>query len=268
MNRRDFLTASAAAGIAAGSSVDAEAAGTQDKELLELRHYTFASPAKLEAFDAFLRKSAVPALNRAGIRPVGVFRLRKDDNPRLADAESRSLGLHILVPHKSFQSLASVVGRLGADEAFIESSAAIRLAPKSDPAYLRYESTLMLAFDGAPRVEVPTRSDTRLFQLRIYESHSTERAKKKIEMFNQGGEIGIFRRCGMPPVFFGESLVGPLLPNLTYMLGFKDEAAMESGWGAFRKDPDWRTISRDEAYKHTVSNITNLVLRPASSSQI
>ena len=74
MNRRDFLTASAAAGIAAGSSVDAEAAGTQDKELLELRHYTFASVAKLEAFDAFLRESAVPALNRAGIRPVGVFR--------------------------------------------------------------------------------------------------------------------------------------------------------------------------------------------------
>ena len=126
----------------------------------------------------------------------------------------------------------------------------------------------MLAFDGASQVEVPTRADTRLFQLRIYESHSTERAKKKVEMFNEGGEIAIFRRCGMPPVFFGEALVGSSLPNLTYMLGFKDEAAMESGWGAFRKDPDWRSLSRDEAYKDTVSNITNLVLRPASSSQI
>lgn len=268
MNRRDFLTASAAAGIAAGSSVDSEAAGTQDKELLELRLYSFASAAKLETFDAFLRKSAVPALNRAGIRPVGVFRLRKEDNPKLDDAESRSLGLYVLMPHKSFQSVASATDRLFADEDFMESSTAIRLTPKSDPAYVRYESTLMLAFDGAPRVEVPTQADTRLFQLRIYESHSTERAKKKVEMFNEGDEISIFRRCGMPPVFFGESLVGSLLPNLIYMLGFKDEAALESGWGAFRKDPDWQSLRRKEAYKDTVSNITNLILRPASASQI
>jgi len=141
-------------------------------------------------------------------------------------------------------------------------------APKSDPAFLRYESSLMLAFDRVPQVEVPTRADSRLLQLRIYESHSTERAIKKIEMFGEGGELEIFRRCGMNPVFFGQSLIGSKLPNLTYMLSFASKEAMEKAWAAFGRDPAWLKLRKDETYKDTVSNVTNLILRPAASSQI
>jgi hypothetical protein len=49
-------------------------------------------------------------------------------------------------------------------------------------------------------------------------------------MFNEGGEIAIFRRTGLAPVFFGEALVGSKIPNLTYMLGFDDMEALEKGW--------------------------------------
>jgi hypothetical protein len=87
-------------------------------------------------------------------------------------------------------------------------------------------------------------------------------------MFEAGGEIAIFRRCGMNPVFFAQTLVGWKLPNLTYMLGFEDPAAMERAWGAFRNDPAWLKLKDDPAYKDTVSTITNLVMRPAAGSQI
>ncbi len=126
----------------------------------------------------------------------------------------------------------------------------------------------MLAFDGVPQVEVPTTADSRLLQLRIYESHNTERAIKKIEMFNEGGELKIFRRCGMNPVFFGQSLIGAKLPNLTYMLSFENKEAMSKAWAAFGQDPAWLKLRRDERYKDTVSNVTNLILRPTTSSQI
>jgi hypothetical protein len=69
-------------------------------------------------------------------------------------------------------------------------------------------------------------------------------------------------------VFFGESLAGAKLPNLTYMVAFDDDAAMTRAWDAFRDDPEWKKLAGDQTYKDTVSNITNLVLRPAPGSQV
>jgi hypothetical protein len=126
----------------------------------------------------------------------------------------------------------------------------------------------MRAFESVPLVTAVSKSPDRLLQLRTYQSHTNERALKKIEMFEKGGEIAIFRRCGMNPVLFGQSLAGAKLPNLTYMLAFDDQAAYDKGWKAFRDDPEWKKLSKDEAYKDTVSTITNLILRPATRSQI
>ena len=267
MKRREFLT-TAAAGLtlAAGSAAHAAAANSS-KELLELRLYKFSSAAKQQAFDSFLGRVAIPALNRAGIRPVGVFKLSKADNPDLK-LEADSTDLYVLLPHKSMDSVVNMIDRLAEDYSFTNNAGELVDAPKSDPAYNRVESSLFLAFDDAPKVEVPTKAPTRVMQLRIYESHNEERALKKIEMFNSGGEIAIFRRVGLPIVFFGQGIIGSRLPNLTYMLSFEDEAAMKKGWADFGPDPAWKALSGDPRYKDTVSNIINLVLRPASSSQI
>lgn len=268
MNRRSFLATSAAAGLALGTSALPTRAGdATGKQLLEMRTYHFKSPAKQQAFEEFLARAAIPALNRAGVRPVGVFKILPDDNPRL-DADATSPRLHILLPHDSPESCILLTERLASDPTFVEAGREILECPKSDPAYERYESSLMLAFDGVPKVEVPTMASSRLLQLRIYESHSPDRALMKIHMFNEGGEIAIFRRCGMNPVFFGQSLVGSRLPNLTYMLSFEDKEAQDKGWGRFRDDPAWLALRQDETYKDAVSNITNFILRPAKGSQV
>jgi hypothetical protein len=87
-------------------------------------------------------------------------------------------------------------------------------------------------------------------------------------MFNTGGEINLFRRTGINPVFFGESIAGSAMPNLTYMVGFDDAEAQKKAWDTFGKHPDWEKMKADPYYADTVSNITNLVLRPSASSQI
>ena len=239
----------------------------QDKQFIELRIYHFASPEKQEAFEHFLESAAVPAFNRAGARPVGVFKLTMNDNPDLK-LPSDSTDLYVLLPHTSIETLTNFSSRLGADGAFQDAGRQIIQAPKSDPAFLRYESSLMLGFDGFPQLKVPTQAATRLLQLRIYESHSNERARKKIEMFNQGGELTIFQRCGMTGVFFGQTLIGSKLPSLTYMLGFPTEADQKKAWDTFRNDPEWKRLSKADEYKDAVSNVTNLILRPAAGSQI
>ena len=92
----------------------------------------------------------------------------------------------------------------------------------------------MGAIEGVPKLEVPAgvaEKKPRIFELRTYESHSKSANKKKIEMFNTG-ELGIFRRTGLQPVFFGETLIGTKMPNLTYMLTFENMAAHDKNWGA------------------------------------
>lgn len=266
MKRREFLTTSALAGLGAAAAGTANAAGSSArKDLLELRTYHFASAEKQRTFENFLARTAIPALNRAGVKPVGVFKLNQADNPKL---EGDSTDLYVLLPHKSADSLVHLIERLADDSWFTSDAAEVIVGPKSSPPYDRFESSLLLSFDGVPHVEVPTKAESRLLQLRVYESHNDERALMKIAMFNVGGELEIFRRVGMDPVFFGQALVGTRLPNLAYMLGFENEAAMKKGWGAFGKDPAWLRLRQDQTYKDTVSRITNLVLRPAKGSQI
>ena len=270
MKRREFLVGSAAAlSTSLASPGQGRAEDGAGKTLLELRTYRFASTAKRDAFAAFQAKTGVPAFGRAGVGLVGVFQLLPADNPDLkADGEHLDMNLWVLLPHKSAESFLLLPRRLGADRTLREEGAVMFDAPKSDPAFVRFEDTLLLAFDAAPKVEVPTRAPGRLLQLRIYESHSAGRALKKIEMFNEGGEIAIFRRCGMTPVFFGQTLAGSRLPNLHYMLAFEDKAAMDKAWGTFRSDPAWIKLKDDPAYQDTVSNVTNLVLRPTAASEI
>ena len=263
MKRRDFMAASCLAGLAplAGVSSAAAADDTSKKDLYELRLYKLDSVEKQKALVDFFGKAVIPALNRIGIGPVGVFSLKDGDDP----------SLYVLLPHKSMQSVVTMTAQLAEDQTFL-ADADIELieAPPSDPAYQRIESSLMLAFDGIPQLETPIKADvaSRVFQLRIYESHNVEKAIKKIHMFNEGGEIEIFRDTGLSPFFFGATLVGSKMPNLTYMIGFKDMAAGEEAWTKFRADPRWNRIKVDPLYADTVSNITNLFLLPAACSQI
>jgi hypothetical protein len=259
MRRRTFLAAS---GLAATGSLN-QLTGAADhpssgKQYLEVRHYALASAEKQAAFDKFLTEAAIPALNRLGVAPVGVFKM----------AEGDDAGLWVLLPHPSLESVATTNTKMLADEQYQQAGRAVLDCPKDDPAYVRMESSLLLAFDHCPKVEVPSQKDTRVFQLRIYESHNTIKAKRKIEMFNEGGEIALFRRTGLNPVFFGESLVGGKMPNLTYMVGFDDSDAQQKGWKTFGAHPEWKELRSRPYFQDAVSNITNLVLRPTGSSQI
>ena len=193
--------------------------------------------------------------------------MRKADNPQATFAGDVSSELFVLLPHNSLDSVAALEPKLAADAALQAALAGTGETAK-DPAYARYESSLLLGLDQFPRLEAPVQSPTRVLQLRIYENPNAERGHMKVRMFNEGGEIRIFRESAMPPVFFGQAFAGGKLPNITYMLAFENEEALKAGWGKFGKHPDWQKLKDDPTYKDTVSNITNLILRPVGGSQI
>ena len=120
-----------------------------------------------------------------------------------------------------------------------------------------------------PKLEKPDTSKPRLLNLRVYESHNERAAAKKVEMF-ETGELAIFRRVGLTPVFFASAVSGAAMPNLTYLLVFPDEAGRKAAWDRFRADAEWVKLKAVPGYadKEIVSQITNLVLTPTAYSEI
>ncbi len=232
MKRREFfLAASTAVGLTSLASAEADDSESGERDYLELRLYHIETEEQRSGFETFARDAAIPALNRAGVKPVGVFFPLEDLSP-----------IYVLLPHTSLASAATLVTRLGEDADFLSRGADFLGATREKPAYQRMESSLMVAFKGMPHVETPLTSPDRIFQLRIYESPSVMTGQKKIEMFNDAGEITIFRRVGLRPVFFGETLVGEKMPNLTYMLSFESQDELKANWGKFGADPDWQRL--------------------------
>jgi hypothetical protein len=231
------------------------------RQYIELRRYHLLPGTKQRAFTAFIGDVAIPAMNRAGVNRVGAFNVVYGEN---------SPSLLLLLSHQTLDSVVSLRDRLANDAAYARAGAAILDAPLSDPAFVRVESTLLRAFDAMPTLEPSTNAAAatpHIFELRTYESHSDRAALNKLKMFN-AGEVPIFRRAGLTPVFFGETVVGANMPSLTYMLTFSDISARDAAWASFGKDPAWKTLSGDPQYRDNVSAISDIILQPTAYSQI
>jgi hypothetical protein len=259
MKRRSFLRASLATLGTAAAGAAAKAAEPRAGEIYELRVYSLQA-AKRPVLDRYLSRAYIPAVKRLGGGPVGAF---------VEPAVQGQLKLYVLVVHTSADQAVSLPARLSADEEYRKAAAEYLAAPASDPVYARIDSSLLAPIEGMPKLARPDASKPRLLNLRVYESHNERAAAKKEEMFNTG-ELAIFRRVGLTPVFFARTVVGAAMPNLTYMLVFPDETGRAAAWTRFRDDADWKKLRAIPEYadKEIVSRITNKVLTPTGYSEI
>lgn len=274
MNRREFLTTSLAASAAATLASPPLAAAEKSsgaRDYYELRAYrlrTGGSPALLEGY---LEKAFLPALNRRGVKNVGVFTELEVDKKAATSKPKADTPLWVLVPHASLESFVSVSADLNAD-ATVQAAAADYLGTaKANPAFDRIDTWLYRAFAGLPQMELPgfsqSRTPTRVFEMRDYESHSERAALSKMAMFNNG-EIPLMKGLGMSPMLYGQGLAGPNLPHLRYFTGGADLAAHLAGWAKFGTDPRWKAMSSDPQYKDNTSKNTPRFLAPTAYSQI
>jgi hypothetical protein len=265
LQRRHFLTSSLAAAAVALAPNDSEAQASAGKarEYYELRKYRLQQGPQGKLLQTYLADALIPALNRMGFSPIGAFNL---------DLGPETPALYLLIPSSTLESLVTAELQLAKDEEFMKAAAPFWSAPATAPGFERIESSLMIAFEGWPRLVVPpvtAQHGKRVFQLRTYESPSQQDHVVKVDMFHHG-EFEVFQRAGFWQVFFGDTLIGPRLPQLTYMISFSDISEIDVKWDAFRSDPQWKKLSALPKYSSEaiVSNISNLILRPTSFSQI
>jgi hypothetical protein len=237
--------------------------GAAKQQYYEIRIYTISGAAQEGMVDAYLKDAYIPALHRAGIAKVGVFK------PVETDTANHGKQIFVFIPFRTMEQYAQLSSVLEKDKAYAEAGKAFVNAPFDNPPYDRHQSILLKAFLYMPEFVAPSYTNAvteRIYELRSYESATEAKAAKKIDMFNQGGEIALFEKLKFNAVFYGEALAGNQKPNLMYMTTFSDIKSHDEHWKAFGATEEWKKLSGLEEYKNTVSKIHVNLLHPASYS--
>ena len=233
-------------------------------DFYEINIYRLNSKAQELCMDKFLKEAYIPALHRVGIKKVGVFK------PIESDTVSGNI-IILWIPFNFLEQFEELPRILQKDDKYLADGKDYIDAAYDNPPYTNIESTLLKAFSKMPQFEVPKLSSSpaeRIYELRSYQSATEKLFHLKVEMFNEGGEVELFKKLDFNPLFFAEVISGSTMPNLMYMTTFSDMTSHDEHWNSFRNHPDWKTISALAKYKNTVSRAVIYLLHPTNYSDI
>lgn len=242
-------------------TVAAVFASAPARNYYHLKIYHYKTQAQENTIEKYLQQAYIPALHRAGIKSVGVFKpVTQVDTAKL---------LYVFTPFQSWDKLMGLDQRLASDATYLTDGKDYIDAAYNEQPYTRLETIILQAFPGMPSTAVPDLSANkadRVYELRSYESPTEKLNVNKVTMFNVGDEIGLFKRLGFNAVFYSEVIAGSHMPNLMYMTTFNSKEDRDKHWDAFNKDAYWKTLSAKAEYQHNVSHADIIFLRPADYS--
>ena len=229
-------------------------------EFYEIRIYRVFDFDKQKQLETWMRDALLPALGRQGIKNVGVFRNHGDSNDH---------SQFMVIPFQGLEAFSDMNIKLAADKEFADASQEWFGQDMKDPAYASVDSWITQAFEGMSKMELPSFMDApnRMYELRLYESHNIDSARRKVKMFNDG-ETQLMRDAKLSPVFYGRTLAGPDGPNLIYMTGAESEEAHNANWQTFVSSEGWAAMKPMPEYANTVSKIHKWRLKPTDFSQL
>lgn len=232
------------------------------RDFYQIQVFRLKDKAQETRVENYLKIAYLPALHRAGIKSVGVFK-------PIASDPTAGQQIIVWVPLTALAQLDKLQNSLSKDAAYQTAGADFLNAPFDNVPFQRKESILLKAFPEAPSYFIPkhkTKPSERIYELRSYEGPTENLFRQKVKMFNEGGEIKIFKSLDFNAVFYAEVISGSTMPNLMYLTTFADMAAHDAHWDAFRNHPDWKKLSALDEYKHTVSKSVIILLYPTDYS--
>jgi len=242
------------------SSLNA-AANAQARDYYQLKIYHYKTQDQETRLDQYLQQAYLPAIHRAGIKYVGVFKpVTQQDSDRK---------IYVFTPFYSLNKLTGIEQTLQADAQYLTDGKDYADADYKNAPYNRIETIILQAFPGMPSTAVPNLTAAkadRVYELRSYESATEKYNVNKVRMFNVGDEIGLFKRLNFNAVFYSEVISGSRMPNLMYMTTFNSKADRDKHWETFGNDPQWKTLIAKEEYKNNVSHADMIFLHPTDYS--
>ena len=233
-----------------------------EREFYQLTVYHFKDASQERVIDNYLQNALLPALHKINIKNIGVFKNRSNDT--LADKT-----LYVLIPVKALEEIMKISSKLNTDKDHQAAGAEYLNAVYTAAPFTRMETILLHAFSLAPALQLPKLSGARrdrIYELRSYESATEKIFKNKVHMFNEGDEIGLFKRLNFNASFYAEVIAGSKMPNLMYMTCHENKTVRDANWKNFGADPYWKKLSAMPEYQHNVSHIDISFLYPTDYS--
>jgi hypothetical protein len=238
---------------------------TQSKrDFYMIKIYSCKNDEQLAKTESFIEKACIPALKRLGIAKIGAFKPMSNDTSVVKK-------LYLLIPASSTDQFYQLEDQMLNDAKFQNDGNQYLQAKHDNPGFERIETIILRSFTDMPNMGVPNLKNpkpVRVYELRSYESSTEKLYRKKVEMFNKGGEIKLFNRLKFNAIFYGEVLSGSRMPNLMYMTSFEDMNDRNEHWKSFSSDPVWKTLSAMPEYQNTVSKIDITFLIPTQYSDL
>jgi len=238
-------------------------ANAQKRDYYQLKIYHYKTQEQENRLDQYLQQAYIPAVHRAGIKYVGVFKpVAQQDTDRR---------IYVFTPFASLDKLVGIEHVLQADSKYLADGKDYIDAGYKNAPYSRIELIILQAFPGMPSPAVPQLSASkadRVYELRSYESATEKYNISKVKMFNVGDEIGLFKRLNFNAVFYSEVISGSHMPNLMYMTTFNSKADRDKHWEAFGNDAQWKTLTAADEYKNNVSHADIVFLHPTDYSDL
>lgn len=220
-------------------------------EYYKLIVYHFSTISQEKKLDDFFEQQLVPSLHRKGFSKVGVFKPITNDT-------AKDKQIILLVNGDDLKKMVDPI-----QWNLSESS------PYNDPMYNRYEQIILRAFKQMPNIKFPneqSKRGSRIFELRSYESPTETTYLNKVHMFNEGGEIQLFKQLEFNAVFYADVLVGSRMPNLMYMTSFDNLESRNAHWKSFGESPIWKNLSTMPFYQHNMSALHSQLLQTTAYS--
>jgi len=244
-------------------STESTEAQEPSREFYQLKTYEFKSDEQVQRTDAYLGNAFIPALHKLGIQNVGVFK-----NIPIENNTSRLT--YVLIPFNSLDQFEGLEAQLVTDQVYQQAGSDYINAAYDNAPYQRIQSTVLKAFVDMPQMQPTPLTGPRLdrvYELRSYESATEAIHINKVDMFNAGGEVALFKKLEFNAVFYARVISGSTMPNLMYMTTFSDMASRVEHWPTFLTDPAWEAMKVNPKYqqKNVSKNVTKFLYPTAYS---
>lgn len=237
-------------------------AAEEKGEFYQITVYHFSNAEQQKLIEQYLQDAMVPALHRLQIKNVGVFTANANDT-------ATDKRLYVITTLQSLQQVVEIAGMLAKDNEYGDKGKSYIDASYKTPPYSRLDNILLRAFPLAPFLTLPkltSPNSERVYELRSYESATEKIFQNKVQMFNEGGEIALFKRLNFNAVFYASVIAGCRMPNLMYMTSFENMADRDAHWKDFSVAPEWKKASSMPAYQNNVSKIDIVFLKATAYS--
>jgi hypothetical protein len=210
----------------------------------------------------YLEKALLPSLHKNKFEHIGVFKPISNDT-----AVDKTI--YIFMNAKTMEGLIGVNNLISTDMDYKSAAKEYLDAAYNNAPFARYETILLKAFPLAIKMNLPVLKSAKnehIYELRSYESATDALYKNKVQMFNEGGEVDLFKKLEFNAIFYADVLSGSKMPNLMYMTSFENIKERDAHWKAFGESPEWKRLSSLPEYQHNVSKADIILMHAAAYS--